>query len=426
MASNSTRIINIALRGLTLLTRFLFIFFIAKHLEATDIGYYGLFTATVGYSIYFVGLDFYTYTSREILKTTKNNQGALLKNQLVLSSSLYAIFVPVSYALLIIYAEWPSSMLYWFLPILILEHFNQEISRLLTALSLQLTASTVLFIRQGSWAIATIALLYLQPQTRNLSMLMLLWCISGIGAAMIGIYKLRKLGIGGWSAPINWRWIRQGITVSSAFLVATLALRGIETFDRYWIEALGGLDVVAAYTLFFGVTGALLSFLDAGVFSFAYPALIKHAYEHDFKKLHEKTRQMLWITLLLSICFSIVSLLVIPHLLNWIGKESYAENIDIYYWLLLSTSLNAIGLVPHYALYGCGRDKAIIHSHLAAFLVFVTATWLLSNLSGARAVPQGLVCAFLTILVWKAAAYYQSILPLFRNQTSRISSGISE
>ena len=64
-------------------------------------------------------------------------------------------------------------------------------------------------------------------------------------------------------------------------------------------------------------------------------------------------------------------------------------------------------MVPHYALYGCRQDKTIIQSHLAAFAVFSIATWLLSNVSGARAIPQGLVCAYLTILIWKAVAYYK-------------------
>ncbi len=417
MASSSTRLVNITLRGLTLLTRFLFIFFIAKHLEAKDIGYYGLFTATIGYSLYFVGLDFYTYASREILKSKKCEQGRILKSQLALSGSLYVIFVPVSYALLLTYAEWPDSLLCWFLPILLLEHFNQEMFRLLTALSLQLTASAVLFVRQGSWGIAAIALLYLQPQARNLDILMLLWCISGIGAALLALHQLRKLGMGGWHDAINWRWIRQGIAVSTAFLLATLALRGMQTFDRYWIEALGGLEAVAAYTLFFSLTGALLAFLDAGVFAFAYPSMIKHAHERNFTQLRIKTRQILQTTVLLCVGFTIVSLMVTPYLLQWIGKTSYAAHIDMFYWLLLGNSLNAIGMVPHYALYGCSKDKAIIHSHLAALFVFITATWLLSDLSGLMAVPQGLACAFFTILIWKSAAYYISVAPLSRNQT---------
>jgi hypothetical protein len=92
---------------------------------------------------------------------------------------------------------WPSYLLYWFIPILILEHFNQELSRLLIALSEQLTSSVILFIRQGSWAIASIALMYLDSSTRHLNVVMSLWAVAGIAAACTGIWKLKQLKTGG-------------------------------------------------------------------------------------------------------------------------------------------------------------------------------------------------------------------------------------
>ena len=114
---------------------------------------------------------------------------------------------------------------------------------------------------------------------------------------------------------------------------------------------------------------------------------------------------MLWLTVMFSLIFTLVSLTAIPHLLEWINKDIYTSVIDLYYWILLATVVNAIGLIPHYALYADGRDKVIILSHILALFVFLGAVFLLKSTSLALAVPQGLFIAFLFILIFKSIAY---------------------
>lgn len=406
MATNTDRLLNIGMQGATLGARFLFIFFLAKYLDPASVGYYGLFTAAVGYSLYFVGLDFYTYATREIVKTPNEQRGCLLKGQAALSGLLYLLFLPVALVMLH-YSGWPDAMLFWFFPILVLEHFNQEMSRLLVALSEQVAASVVLFIRQGSWALVTVALMTWNPSSRQLRNIFVFWAVAGLAAAAAGVWKLRKLCIGGWRNALDWHWIWRGIGVSAAFLLATLALRGIQTFDRYWLESLGGIEIVAAYVLYFGVSSTLLTFLDAGLFAFTYPVLIQlhHAQETDVA--HARVRQMLGLTILLSAGFSLISWLLLPYLLYWINKPVYSGAIDLYPWLLLAMIINAVGMVPHYALYARGHDRPIVHSHIAALIVFVLVTWAFSGHFSATAVPIGLNFSFVVILVWKAVAYMQ-------------------
>lgn len=69
LTTKAARLINFSLRGATFGTRFLIIFFLAKYLDPAEAGLYGIFTASVGYAMYFVGLDFYTYVCREIVET---------------------------------------------------------------------------------------------------------------------------------------------------------------------------------------------------------------------------------------------------------------------------------------------------------------------------------------------------------------------
>lgn len=393
------RLLNVGLQGATLVTRFLLIFFLAKYLEPAEVGHYGLFTAAIGYSIYFIGLDFYTYVTREIVSAKSEDKGRFLKSQASLSLLLYLLFIPIAYFIIIFTLAWPTDLLIWFLPILLLEHFNQEMSRLLIALSEPICATAILFLRQGSWALMAITVMAWSEEARQLSFVMMLWFLGGVAAAAAAVYKIRRLDFSGWRKSVNWAWIRRGLASCTVFMLATLALRGIQTFDRYWLEAIAGIETVGAYILFLGVAGSLLAFLDASVFAFSYPLLIRLHNENMHAASHAIVKKMYFLTAAASAVFSIVAWFLLPPLLNWINKTAYYSAIDFFPWLLAATAFNALGLVPHYALYAQGKDKAIILSHVMALAVFIGSAFMLSQNSGSVAVPQALTIAFFCIFI---------------------------
>ncbi|MCQ8228304.1 MATE family efflux transporter [Pantoea trifolii] len=397
------RIFNVTLRGLTLISRFLFIFFLAKYLEPSILGAYGIFTATVGYALYFVGLDFYVFTTREILKNDKKRWGGFLKNQACVSSVLY-VFLLIALVFLIALQKITIIQTLWFFVILFFEHLNQEISRLLIAIHKQTVASVLLFLRQGLWAIIVVVLMMFYPVLRTLEFVFALWLASGVLTFVLGLLCLHKVGMGGWRDKIDYHWIKLGIQTSGIFLIATLALRGIQTVDRYWIQSLNGLDVVGAYVLFIGMASTLMTFLDAGVFSFSYPTLIKLHNDNKKTEFSKQLSKMTLSTILLTIVFVAVSLLVMPYLLKWTGKTVYFEYLDIYYVLMSATIFNALGMISHYALYAKGEDKIIIISHVTSMIVFALATVTISKWSAILCVPLGLNVAFLYIFIFKTLA----------------------
>lgn len=118
------RLLNIGLRITTLATRFTSIFVLAKFVDPALVGYYGLFAASIGFALYFVDLDFYTYATREIIHAQADQRGPMIKGQIALSGGLCVLVLPGCLALLGM-ADWPSYLYWWFAPILILEYLNQ-------------------------------------------------------------------------------------------------------------------------------------------------------------------------------------------------------------------------------------------------------------------------------------------------------------
>ncbi|MBC9251086.1 hypothetical protein A9179_12445 [Pseudomonas alcaligenes] len=389
---------------MTLAGKFFLVFFLAKFLLPLEVGVYGLLVATVGYALYWVGLDFYTFTTRELIKLPRSKWGQMLRGQAALSLVLYLLFIPLLLSLFALDVL-PWSFVGWFVALLVLEHVNQELMRLLVAIAEPTLAGVTLFLRSGAWAFVVVALMYVYPDLRNLSVVLAAWVLGGGLALLVALMRLRRLGLGGWAERVDWAWVRRGIKVAMPLLLATLALRGIYTLDRYWFEALAGMEALGAYVLFMGVAGAMVSFLDAGVFAFLYPGLIAAFQQGQRAEYRAGLKKLAGQTLLVVVVFSAGTLLAIEPLLQWIGKAVYLERQAMFGWLLLATALYALGMIPHYALYSCGADRAIIYSQVAGLLVFVVATTLCSLFFVQLAVPLGLCAAFLLILLWKSWAF---------------------
>lgn len=400
-----TQLLNIIVRGATLSLKFALIFFLARFLTPDEIGLYGLLVATISYALYLLGFDFYTFSTREILNRPVAEWGGVLKNQIALLVLSYLIFLP----LLSVGFYWgllPKSVAPWFFFLLVLEHINQEFGRLLITASKQLSAGIALFIRSAAWVLPVLLYMVIEPSERTLEVLLAGWASFSVIALFFSYYQLKPLGILGWGVPIDWRWIWMGVKVALPFLFATLTIRGIYTLDRFWIERLSSLEILGAYILFATICNALMSFLEAGFFSFAYPKLIMAYGKKDPKLFRKHLCVLFFQTLAIIVCFSLSTSLLMDYILNWVGRDVYIKYEGIYYWLLVSTSLYALSMVPHYGLYAQGIDRPIIVGQALGFFAFAASVFIISNISHIYAVPISLCVAFLFIALWKFLSFY--------------------
>lgn len=407
MHSPAKRFLNLTLRAATLVSKFALIFMLAKFLEPLEVGLYGLLSATVFYVLMALGFDFYTYATREMILTDRKHWAGMLRDQGVFYGITYTALLPPC-LLLFWLGLLPWQLAVWFFPLLALEHLAQELNRLLVAISEPLWASIVLFVRSGAWALAAAAWMWLDPAQRSLEFVLAAWAMGVLAACLLGASRLRELDATSLRRAVDRKWIRQGIRIAFPFVLATLSLRALYTVDRYWLEALGGLEVLAAYVLFVGIANAIMSFLDAAVFTFAYPALIAAAGKSDQSDFDRKMRHLARQTLLVTVGLSIAALLCAGPVIDWLDRPSYAEHFSLLYWTVLSAALSCLSMVPHYGLYARRKDQPIIFSHLASLPIFVAATLASLPLLGMAAVPAAMAVAFLFLLLAKLAAFKRS------------------
>ena len=394
------------LRALTLLSKFFLIFSLAYFLKPEDLGLYGLVTVTVGYSIFFLGLDFYVYSNRKIWKLEPEERGRLVKSHIVLSSFCYFVFLPLS--LFLFYFEiLPWWILFWFFALLILEHISQEMNRLLVAQSRQLEASMVMFFRMGGWCLIVMLLMFINESLRSLDVILFGWfsgCLISIG---LGAFFIKKINMGGWKSPVNWSWVKAGLLISVPMLLASLSLRGVFIVDRFWFKYIGGMELLGAYVFYSGICTALLSLMEAGVFSFYYPILISAHSKGDASSYRETFYKLSVQTIIFIIVLSASAWFFVSFAVGLLSEPVYAENLYIFKWLLLANGLFVLGMVPHYGLYSKGNDRPIIVGHLILIFFFIALLLVASDFFGPLAVPLSLVLIFIFILFWKCISFYK-------------------
>lgn len=394
------KLFNLALRASTLAGKFFLIFSLAKLLPAAQVGTYGLISATILYLLYLIGLDFYTYSSREFIQTPLEKWGGLLKSKIAFFFCMYLTVLPVSIFLFKLNLL-PKNLIIYLLALTIFEHLNQELNRFLIICKKQTTASIVLFLRSGIWCYSFSTFAFYDISQRNIDAVLTHWIAGNIVASSIGIYTIINLEIKGWKDPININWIKRGIRIAVPFLIGTLAIRAIYTLDKYWLEAITNLQIVGAYVLYIGICNALMSFLDAGVFMYSYPELIRAKNEQDSKKFQKEKAKMYKQTAIACITFSILSYIFLPIIINWLDSDIYKNQITSFWILLFGSVTYAISMVPHYCLYAHKEDKIIITSHLKTLMVFILSTLVLTKLNPELAVPLGLSTALFFMLLDK-------------------------
>ena len=218
---NLSQNINILLRGLTLLGKVFLFLFLAKYFEPNQVGLLGLIMVSIGFSIYVIGIEFYTYSTRELLKFPAIEWGCYLKSQLFLHIILYFFSFPILINLFI-FKLLPWRFVIAFFLILFLEHITIELSRLLIAFNNQIKSSIVIFFKSGFWCIISLFIIIFFEKFRTIDHILLCWILSLLISLFFGLFFLYKKNIGNWKKKLKLKWILKGIKIAIPLFIITL------------------------------------------------------------------------------------------------------------------------------------------------------------------------------------------------------------
>ena len=400
---------NLGIRGATLIGKFLLVYFLADQLTVEQNGVWGIFTTSIALSLYVVGLDFYTYSSRRILDFKEEDRSPMLRDQLVFYFISYLVLFPIL-GLLFVFNVIDIKFAIFFYAILIFEHLAQEAYRTFVVFSKPIIANIILFLRTGSWAYLILILWTAGvDELKSLRWLYLFWMCGGIAALAVSLYFLAKFKFKSVKhIPIDWKWIKQGIKVSLLFFIGTVGYKIIEFADRYFIDYYHTKEEVGVYTFYANMCNIVETFVHTAVIIIFSPRLIEtfHKSNYDYRKtLAQFAKQVVIYTIIIGVALAI---LIIP-LLKSLENDEYIRDYNAFVVLVLSKMVLNFSLIFHYILYVRKNDFPIIKETIIACVINILLNFILIPTMSIMGAALATLTSFLIVMLMKM--YYTRNLP---------------
>ncbi|MDT8384904.1 MAG: oligosaccharide flippase family protein [Gammaproteobacteria bacterium] len=361
--------VNMALRGLSMGGKFALVLYIGRYFGLSELGVYGIVATSVVLGMQLLGLDFYVYNTREILKADNHIQPLFVKDQVIFHCLSYAVVLPLFLSVFL--AEiLPWEIVGWFYCVVIVEHLSQETTRLLTTLSKPLLASIVVFCRTGLWIVAFIIAGVLDDKFQTIVWLLAFWVAGSVFSLFIGGREILKVQGWDWahafSVKPNVKWIKNGIRVAFPFFISTLGLQSIELSDRYFLKAYYGNDIVGIYIFSQNIAGICQVVVVTGLVMIVAPKITEAYLKEKWEKYEENHRFLTIGILVTSAILSAALVILYPWIAKMTNKPEIVQNTYVFYLLLAAMFLYVVGFIPYYSLYVRKRDRSLLVSVVIA------------------------------------------------------------
>jgi O-antigen/teichoic acid export membrane protein len=355
------------LRGLTLASRFLLSLFLARMLSPAEMGEYGLLTAALAFALLAIGLEFYSYTLREMVPATPAGRTRIIASQITLGT-IALLIVGVLLLVSVLWGLFPPRLVTWFLLILITEHISLEATRVLIITWRPVRAYIGVFMRGGIWVYAMAVLMFTTPSTRTLETVLIWWAAGGVLSIAFSALSLLDLPwreLKGYRP--DWSMILGGLRIARPFLLTAGGALVISYVDRFFIDSFIGREALGIYTFYSTISIGMLS-LAASVSHQFLPKVIA-GYAAGMDAYRSTLRSFLWSLLALGSGTTIIAGLLMEPMLKLLDLTAYASYVWVFYAMLPGIFLRILADVPSYALYAARADNDLLLCNLGSALI---------------------------------------------------------
>lgn len=394
--------INAFLRGLTLGTKFILLFSLAKLYGAKVIGVYGLIFSLVSLFTYVLGFEYYNVSGREFILNKKNKDriNVLINHFSVILTGSILIpligFVPYFYSPL-------NGFEFLVVGLLFFELLSNEIYRMLIFMEKQIQASVLMFVRSAIWVYIFLFVYFIFSKNGYVlpsNYLYSFWLGSSalsivLGLVLMGEYKSVFFKI----RLLVFSKFYDKIKLAKDFFFNAIFQRLIFTIDKYVLSFFSGVDITGIYTFFVGIALSMNSFMDAGVYSIYYPKLIKERHSYaEFENQYKRFSKVVMIVAILLFAFYLIVFYPMIYVLNKVDFKGY---IIVYIIVVSSITIMNYSGVYHYLLYVYGKERYIFISMLYSFVFFVVLIIPVIYLFGIYGLSALLLLTFFIMLYLK-------------------------
>jgi O-antigen/teichoic acid export membrane protein len=368
-----------------------------------------MFYTSITLTVIILGMDYYTYNSREVINAGISRSLHLIRDQFyfhIISYSLLILIVP-----LLLEYGYIHNYIFHFVLILIFEHLSQEVFRLLTVLSFPIFANFILFIRMAFWC-GIILLVYSLgiKEALELNYIYSAWIIAAGISFIFGIIKINEIKFKEvkWTS-INLKNIKKGLSVSLLYFISTISFKLVEFSSRYFIDYDLGKAEAGIFVFFSNISNLIHVIVFSSTIMIFSPKLIQAYSEKDSAKTRSIFRDFLKELLTFTLLSSIIIGILIHPILTFLNKEPLIDQINTFYILLASNVIFNLSFYPHYLLYVRNRDKMILISAIISACITLLLNFFLIPMYGIIGGAYSILMGFIVLIIMKYIFYKKTL-----------------
>jgi len=408
-----------AIRGLTLLARFIFIIFIAKQLSVIEVGFYGFIAASIFAAVYIAGYEHGNYSARQIIKCNTSS----CREKSVSSLTIFGLMMFVIISPLVYYSTADNeiykyiSILYFFV-IVYGESYTAEHKKVLISLGYPLYTGMVDFVKNGVWVYLLIFLVLFGRVDIDLNTILSMWSVFVVIGAFLIFFKLRDFyKIKNLIARPTFNKYKNQIYSSTPFFLSGLSLLAMEISGRISLQMAGFQVEAGVYTLYAGFIFAIPLFVWSASVSFDHAKILTAFENHDIKESNKLI--LIMIKRSLKICFLLTLFLFFgfEYLLEIVGKDEYTGYMNGFFIFLLVPFIHILDSHSYYLLYVRGMDKEIAASSVVGFLCLVIFQIF-------TLFEFGIVSVILSIITALSISVFIKLFFIFKNKSTECEDGV--
>jgi O-antigen/teichoic acid export membrane protein len=389
-----------AMRASMMASKFALAIFIARYLDLSSLGLYGLAAGAIAVVPVVVNIGMNHLVMRDAVTASPAELTHSLRH--------YWSFVTSAYIILLALAVLPTivfdTSVLWILIIAVMffEHIGYDVFYLFSNTRDHLSANANAFLRGAAWILVYVPLAICEPHFRTLPHLFGFWLAGGILSFVLFMCM-------SWSWP--WRAsfslpfrpsvVRTTIRKSVLFYVSDLSFVASQYLDRYLVTLFLGIKVAGIYFLFTTVANAATTFLGLVVQQQQRPLLI-NAYSVGGLLAHG---QLAWrfmqTTALATAALSIAIGFAFQILLPWLGQPALADHLAAFWLIVAGMAFRSLADFGAMSLFTAHRDRLTTLTNVVSVCVLAVTQTLLLPLAGLYGAGGAVLITFAGIMLWR-------------------------
>jgi len=371
-------LLNVALRALSLVGRFVLTLFLAKQAGFETLATFGIISAAVAMAPAFLSFGMHYSLNRDLISLSRQNAFLLIRDRIYLHIIFFLLLVflyligDVVIGRDIFHGIFLGNHLEFILVALLVffEVVGNELHLALVNKRKSNFASVVQFIRNASW-IFPLMIYSLVFDVDILLSILIFWVISSAFSLLLIFVRFSKfISISDFLKAHNFRYFFHKSTVSLYIYIGDMANVGFQYGDRFVLNAILGAKTTGLYIFFSTIASGVQQLVVAGFVQPSLPMLVECVKLHGRKSGEYKLLRISFLKRILysSGLFAFFSTLALFFAGDLINREEIRDHDLFGAFVIFAVVVKCVYDALGYSLYSAGFDRELVFSNL--FLAF--------------------------------------------------------